>query len=140
MNTQVMAEAVAEGLQEAGCEVDLFNTNEGGFDVTTFPEYDCAAFGSPDYYSYVAGNLKQLMDDHYIADVRKGMRGLKDKPYVLFYSHGGGGCVIEAMKRIFRRVGRLVGESVASRGYPSPSVLEECKSLGQRLVESVEQE
>ena len=33
---------------------------------------DCAAFGSPDYYSYVAGNLKQSMDDHYIDDVRKG--------------------------------------------------------------------
>ena len=47
---------------------------------------DCAAFGSPDYYSYVAGNLKQFMDDHYIADVRKGMQGLKGKPYALFYA------------------------------------------------------
>jgi hypothetical protein len=43
-----MAEAVAEGLKEAGCEVDLFNTNEGRFDITQFPQYDCAAFGSPD--------------------------------------------------------------------------------------------
>ena len=88
----------------------------------------------------MAGNLKQFMDDHYIADVRKGMQGLKGKPYALSCSHGGGGRVRDVMKRIFRRVGRLVGESVASRGYPSPSVLEECKSLGQRLVESVEQE
>jgi multimeric flavodoxin WrbA len=86
-NTAPMAEAVAEGLREAGCEVDLFNTNDGRYDVTHFPQYDCAAFGSPDYYSYVAGNLKQFMDDHYIANVRKGMQELKDKPYVLFYSH-----------------------------------------------------
>ena len=33
-NTAAMAEAVAEGLQDAGCEVDLFNTNEGRFDIT----------------------------------------------------------------------------------------------------------
>jgi multimeric flavodoxin WrbA len=132
-----MAEAVAEGLREAGCEVDLFNTNDGRYDVSQFPQYDCVAFGSPDYYSYVAGNLKQFMDDHYIADVRKGMQGLKGKPYALFCSHGGGGRVIDAMKGIFKRVGTMVGEPVASRGYPSPRVLEECKALGKMLAESV---
>ena len=35
-NTAAMAEAVAEGLRQAGAEVDLFNTNDGRFDVTTF--------------------------------------------------------------------------------------------------------
>jgi flavorubredoxin len=132
-----MAEAVAEGLREAGCEVDLFNTNDGRFDITQFPQYDCVAFGSPDYYSYVAGNLKQFMDDHYIADVRKGMQGLKGKPYVLFYSHGGGGKVIDAMKRIFKRVGTQVGEPVGSRGRPNPHTLERCKALGKALAEAV---
>ena len=136
-NTTPMAEAVAEGLREAGVEVDLFNTNEGRFDITQFPQYDCAAFGSPDYYSYVAGNLKQFMDDHYIADVRKGMKGLKDKPYALFYSHGGGGRVVDAVKRIFRRVGTLVGEPVESRGYPSPDVLKKCRALGKTLAGAV---
>ena len=87
----------------------------------------------------MAGNLKQFMDDHYIADVRKEMQGLKNKPYVLFYSHGGGGRVIDPMKRIFRRVGTLVGEPVASRGYPSPEVLEECKALGKTLAEAAMQ-
>ena len=133
-NTAAMAEAVAKGLREVGCEVDLFNTNDGRFDINQFPQYDCAAFGSPDYYSYVAGNLKQFMDDHYIADVRKGMLGLKDKPYALFYSHGGGGRVIDAMKGIFKRVGTMVGEPVGSRGYPSPEVLEKCRALGKALA------
>ncbi len=50
-NTAAMAEAVAEGLRAKGCEITLFNTNEGRYDVTEFPQYDCAAFGSPDYYS-----------------------------------------------------------------------------------------
>jgi len=137
MNTAAMAEAVAEGLRESGCEVDLFNTNDGRYDITQFSQYDCAAFGSPDYYSYVAGSLKQFMDDHYIADVRKGMQGLKDKPYVLFYSHGGGGKVIDAMKRIFKRVGTQVGDAVGSRGRPSPQVLDQCTALGKALAKSV---
>jgi multimeric flavodoxin WrbA len=68
-----LAEAVAEGLRSAGCQVDLFDTNDGRFDITQFPQYDCAAFGSPDYYSYIAGGLKTFMDDHYIHDVRKGL-------------------------------------------------------------------
>ena len=136
-NTHAMAEAVAEGLRAGGCEVDMFNTDDGRFDIARFPSYDCAAFGSPDYYSYVAGNLKQFMDDHYIADVRQGMQGLKSKPYALFYSHGGGGRVIDAMKGIFRRVGTMVGAPVGSRGSPSPDVLDRCRALGQALGQAV---
>jgi len=136
-NTAAMAEAVAEGLRAAGCEVDNFNTNDGRFDVTRFPQYDCAAFGSPDYYSYIAGGLKTFMDDHYIYDVRKGLTGLREKPYVLFYSHGGGGRVKEIMERIFRRVGTLVGEPVGSRGRPDKQVLESCRALGKELAETI---
>lgn len=135
-NTAAMAEAVAEGLRDAGCEVDLFNTNEGRYDMTQFPQYDCVAIGSPDYYSYIAGGLKVFMDDHYIYDVRKELKGLKDKPYVLFYSHGGGGRVKENM-RIFRRVGTLIGEPVGSKGWPNPEVLYKCKALGKELAEAV---
>jgi multimeric flavodoxin WrbA len=136
MNTALMAEAVGEGLREAGCEVDLFNTNDGRFDITDFVQYDCAAFGSPDYYSYVAGNLKQFMDDHYIADVRKGMQGLKGKPYALFCSHGGGGRVKDVMPNLFKRIGTQVGELVASLRAPTPHVLERCRALGKALGEA----
>ena len=135
-NTKAMAEAVADGLRAAGCEATLFNTNEGRFDVTEFPQYDCAAFGSPDYFSYIAGGLKTFMDDHYIHDVRKGLRGLKGKPYALFYSHGGGGRVRDAMS-IFKRVGTLVGEPVGSHGKPNKEVLERCRALGKELASAV---
>lgn len=136
-NTAAMAEAVAEGLRDAGCEVDLFNTNEGRYDVTQFPKYDCVAFGSPDYYSYIAGGLKTFMDDHYIYDVRKGLEGLRNKPYSLFYSHGGGGRVKDSMERIFRRVGTITGEPVSSKGRPEPPVLEQCRALGNELAKAV---
>ena len=136
-NTAAMAEAVAEGLRDAGCEVDLFNTNEGRYDVTRFPQYDCVAFGSPDYYSYIAGGLKTFMDDHYIHDVRKGLEGLKEKPYALFYSHGGGGRVKDIMPRIFSRIGTLVGEPVGSMGRPDQQILERCKALGRELAKAI---
>jgi multimeric flavodoxin WrbA len=135
-NTEMMAKAVAEGLKLAGCETTIFHTNEGRFDVTGFPQYDCVAFGSPDYFGYIAGGLKTFMDDHYILDVRKGVKGLKGKPYALFYSHGGGGKVREALG-IFKRVGTLVGEPVSSYGKPSQQVLEQCKTLGKELVKKV---
>lgn len=136
-NTAAMAEAVAEGLNEAGCEVELFNTNEGRFDIPSFPKYDCVAFGSPDYFSYVAGGLKTFMDDHYIHDVRKGLKGLKGKPYTLFYSHGGGGRVKSAMLGLFKRVGTLVGDPVGSYGKPDSGVLARCKALGVELAKAV---
>jgi multimeric flavodoxin WrbA len=136
-NTAAMAEAVTEGLRSAGCEVDLFNTNDGRFDVTGFPKYDCVAFGSPDYYSYIAGGLKTFMDDHYIHDVRKGLKGIKGKPYVLFFSHGGGGKVKSVMESIFKRVGTQVGMTVGSVGKPISKVLEQCKALGRLLAKSV---
>ena len=138
-NTAEMAKAVADGLKESGCTVDLFNTNDGRFDVTEFPQYDGVAIGSPDYYSYIAGGMKTFMDDHYIHDVRKGLKGLKGKPYVLFCSHGGGGRVRDVMVNIFKRVGTQVGEPVGSRGRPGPKVLEECKALGKALAEVVKE-
>lgn len=136
-NTKVMAEAVAEGLRDGGCEVEMYNTNDGRYDMKLFPQYDCVAFGSPDYFSYIAGGLKIFMDDHYIYDMRKGLKGLRGKPYSLFCSHGGGGRVKDVMEHIFRRVGTVIGETVAARGTPDTQVIERCKALGNKLAGAV---
>ena len=136
-NTATMAQAIADGLREGGCTVDLFNTNDGRFDVMGFPQYDCVAFGSPDYYNYIAGGLKMFMDDHYVCDVHKKLTGLRDKPFALFYSHGGDGKVKDVMPRIFLRIGTLIGEPVGCMGRPDKSVLEQCKVLGIKLAKAV---
>jgi len=133
-NTGKMAEAVAEGLRSGGCEVTLFNTNSGRFDASTFPDYDVVAFGSPDYYSYVAGGLKTFMDDHYILRTRKGVKGMTEKRFALFYSHGGGGKVREAMVGLFKYIGTQVGDPVGCQGEPTAEVLEQCKALGWKLA------
>jgi len=132
-NTQRMAEAISEGLEQSGCEIQKFNTNDGRFDITIFPEFDCVAFGSPDYFSYVAGGLKTFLDDHYIQAVVKKKEGYAGKLYALFYSHGGGGKVKSVMIQLFKRIGTQVGEPVGSYGKPNQQTIEECRKLGRHL-------
>ena len=69
-NTEAMAKAVAAGAQGAGAEVTLHNANEERFDVSRYRACDAAAFGTPDYYSYIAGTLKVFLDDWFLAKQR----------------------------------------------------------------------
>ena len=133
-NTKAMAEAVAEGLESAGAEVDLHNTNDARFDIERYAAYDCAAVGSPDYYSYIAGGLKVFLDDFHIAAGREGGEALKNKPYCLFYSHGGGGRVKGPLEDLFKRLGTKVGDTVESNGAPSDGCLARCRALGASLA------
>jgi multimeric flavodoxin WrbA len=135
-NTAAMAEAVAAGARAAGAEVTLANTNEQRLDIEQYRRFDAVAFGSPDYYSYIAGGLKVFLDDWYIAQ-KSNSQGLKDKVYGLFYSHGGGGAVRRPLQELFGRMGTQVGETVASRGRPNAAVLEACCNLGRQLADTV---
>ncbi len=135
-NTEAMAEAVAEGAKAAGAEVTLVNTNEQRLDIEHYRRFDAVAFGSPDYYSYIAGGLKVFADDWYIAQ-KSNSRGLKDKPYGLFYSHGGGGRGRGPLEELFSRMGTKVGETVESRGRPNQAVLDACRELGRQLAKAV---
>ncbi len=133
-NTRAMAQAVAEGAQQAGIQVQLVNTDEQRLDVETYRKVDAVAFGSPDYYSYIAGGLKVFLDDWHIAK-NIDPKGLEGKPYGLFYSHGGGGKVREPMEKLFERMGNKVGQSVESVKRPSDEVLDACRQLGRQLAE-----
>ena len=131
-NTGKMAEAVAEGLESEGCDVTLHNANEGRFPIGEYPDYDCVAFGTPDYFSYLAGTLKTFMDDWYIHRNEPGYQG---KPYAVFYSHCGGGRVKDSLS-LFSRVGTQVGGSVGSRSAPDQQALDECRALGAELAKA----
>ncbi len=132
-NTGKMAEAVAKGLEDGGCEVTLFNANEKRFPIETYSDYDCVALGTPDYYSYVAGTMKTFMDDWYISRNKPGFKG---KPYVLFYSHGGGGKVKDAMVDLFKYLGIQVGAPIGVYGYPTELDKEKCTKLGSELAKT----
>ena len=138
-NTKLMAEAIAEGVEQFGGKATLFNTNDKRFVIEEFRQFDAVAFGSPDYYSYIAGGLKTFVDDLYIA--RKSNReGLGNKPYSLFYSHGGGGRVREHFENLFRalKVGKKIGSTIESLGAPDDTVIQVCHELGRDLVHAVE--
>ena len=138
-NTKAMAEAVAKGAKAASADVTLINTNEQRFDINQFRKFDVVAFGSPDYYSYLAGGMKTFIDDLYI-ERKSNRQGLVDKPYGLFYSHGGGGRVKEPFEKLFGmiKMGSKIGETIESQGHPNDSVLEACRKLGQQLVTNAE--
>ena len=132
-NTRKMAEAIAEGLKKGGCEVYLHNANQGRFPIETYPQYDCVALGSPDYYSYMAGTIKTFLDDWYISRNKSGYQG---KPYASFLSHGGGGRAKDSFT-LFSKLGSQVGKTVVSYGSPSEEVLKECVKLGSDLAKAV---
>jgi len=132
-NTAAMAEAVGEGARAAGAEVTLVNTNEQRLDIERYRRFDAVALGSPDYFSYIAGGLKVFVDDWYIAR-RSNRQGLENKPYGLFYSHGGGGRVRGPLQELFSRMGSQVGETVESYGRPNDTVLRACRELGRQLA------
>lgn len=134
-NTAAMAQAIAEGARAAGADATLVNTNEQRLDLDRYRGFDAAAFGSPDYWSYIAGGLKVFIDDWYIAR-KSSLRGLENKPYSLFYSHGGGGQVRGPLEELFGRMGWQVGETVESYGRPNRAVLEACRELGRKLAEA----
>ena len=119
-NTAAMASAIAAGARAAGADVTLINTNEERMDLEQYRGFDAVAFGSPDYYSYIAGGLKVFLDDWYIAQ-KSDRQGLKGKPYGLFYSHGGGGAVRGPLGELFGRMGTKVGETGESYGRPNDS-------------------
>ena len=136
-NTAAMAQAIGEGARAAGAAVTLVNTNEQRLDLEQYRRFDAVAFGSPDYWSYIAGGLKVFIDDWYIA-CKSDRRGLENKPYGLFYSHGGGGAVRSPLQELFGRMGSQVGQTIESYGRPNNAVLEACRELGRQLARAVQ--
>jgi len=135
-NTGAMAEAVAAGARAAGAEVTLVNTNDTRLDIDAYRRFDAAAFGTPDYYSYIAGGLKMFLDDWFIAR-KTNAEGLEGKPYGLFFSHGSGGRARAPFEELFRRMGTKVGETVDALRTPDDVVLEACRELGRQLAKAV---
>ena len=130
-NTRKMAELVAEGARgDAKHEVTLLDVRE--LDMTAFVHADGYALGSPDYFTYMAGEMKTLFD-RALAHVTK----LKGKPFVSFVSHGGGGGAIESLDKLGKAVGlQEVCEGLKCQGAPSNASAEACRHLGVLLAEA----
>ena len=127
-NTEVMANAVVEGIQTAGAEAELFTAS--AFDVSKMDEYDAVAFGCP---SMGAEQLEESEFEPMFAGCEGGLRG---KNIALFGSYGWGDG--EWMRSWEERCGddgaNLVCDSVICNEAPDDDALAACRELGAALA------
>jgi flavorubredoxin len=99
--------------------------------VNDFISCDAIAFGSPNYFSYMAGLMKHFFDK--ALNIREKVTG---KPAVAFTSGGGSSnsalLSLESMISSFRL--QKVAEGVVSEGTPNEKDLAACKKLGEALA------
>jgi len=128
--TESLANAVAEGVKSKGGSAKVKRVDY--VTVDDFISCDAVAFGSPNYFGYMAGIMKDFFDK--ALSIREKVTG---KPAVAFASGGGSGNAalvsLENMIASFRL--DKVTEGVVSKGEPSEEDLEACKKLGQALTE-----
>jgi flavorubredoxin len=129
-NTEKMARAVAEGASSAGATVTL----KKAFDANADDLIDCDAviMGTPNYFSYIAGAVKDFFD-RTLFTVRGKVGG---KPYATFGSYGGGGeAAIEVLNNMCEKLElKKAFDSVGAQREPSSEALEQCRALGSKMA------
>ncbi|MGB9887206.1 MAG: flavodoxin family protein [Moorellales bacterium] len=131
-NTRKMAEAVAQGAEQAGAAVFLKPSGEA--DLTDLLACDGLAIGTPEYFGYMAGMVKDFFDRVYegaVADPR-----LFRKPYILFISAGNDGAGARlSVERICTGLKlRKVQEVLIAKGPVTEEILTRCRELGAALA------
>jgi len=131
--TKKMAEAVSEGAARVpGTTVSLKTGLEATIDDLL--ACDAIAIGSPDYFSYMAGGIKDFLDRTYYPSQGK----VNGKPAVTFGSAGGPPekvlqCLDQALAWFKLK---KVADSVGASGGVGPEALEQCTALGKKLAEA----
>ena len=128
-NTEQMAQAVAEGVKNAGGEADVLTCAE--FDSAKLADYGAVAFGCP---AMGAEQLEEGEFEPMFADLEGSLSGVK---VALFGSYGwGGGEWMRTWESDCDSAGvNLVCESVICTEMPDDAALEACRALGKALVE-----
>jgi flavorubredoxin len=129
-NTEAMAKAVAEGAMMAGAIVKLKKAVDAG--VNDLMECDAVILGTPNYFGYMAGMVKDFFDRVW-ATVRGRM---ENKPYALFGSYGGGGTpAIQSVEKICNGLGmKKIFDSIGVLRKPTGENLTTCRELGEKLA------
>ena len=130
-NTEEMAQAVYEGALSSGATIILKKATEATSDDLL--NCDAVAFGTPNYFSYMAGAVKDFFDQNLSV-----VRGKVDnKPYATFGSHGGGGDqALDSLERICHSLNlKKACDCASATNKPSSKALEECRELGRKLAQ-----
>jgi len=135
--TKKMAEAVARGSNSIeNVETTLKEARETSLDDLL--GCDGLALGSPEYFGYMSGAIKDLFDRTYYQ--ARGRKEIFKKPYVLFISAGNDGLgALRSIERIC--VGyqlKKVYEPVVARGEIDETILAQCEELGKVIAAGCE--
>jgi flavorubredoxin len=125
-NTKAAAEAVAEGVRTVqGAEPKVMEALKA--DVGDLLDCATLAVGTPDYFSYMAGGVKDFFDRTFYPTQGK----VTDKPVGIFMTHGGGGKAVESVKAICRSFKlRLACAPVAVLNRPDKDGVKTLQDLG----------
>ena len=127
-NTEAMANAVAEGMKDAGAEVSLLSAD--AVSAADLAGLDAVALGCPAMGS-------EVLEDMEFEPMFDGCKaGLKGKRVALFGSYGwGGGEWMHNWERDCRSSGiQLACDSVICNEAPDDAALAACQALGKALV------
>ncbi len=127
-NTEAMAQAVAEGAQNAGAQVDTYTSAE--FCEGIVGDYDAFAFGCPAMGAEV---LEEGEFDPMFTACEAALQGRK---LVLFgsYGWGEGEWMRTWEERCLNGGMTLAAESVMANNTPDEAALEQCRALGAALT------
>ena len=131
-NTRAAAEAVGQGAKEvAGTEVVVEEALAATKDDLL--SCDALAVGTPDYFSYMAGGLKDFFDRTYYPT----QGSVTDKPCGIFVTHGGGGKAFDSVQSICGTFKfKIVGEPVLVKNAPDAEASAALANLGKLLAEA----
>lgn len=93
-NTEAAAEYIAQGAREIADEVEVKLAKEA--DAEDLRSCGAIAVGTPDYFSYMAGMVKDFFDRTYYPTQGQ----VAGKPCVIFVTHGGGGRAKDSIQSI----------------------------------------
>ena len=131
-NTEKLALAVKEGIESAGVDAVLKKASEATLEDLLSSDGYC--FGTPDYFSYMAGALKDFFDRTCYPSEGK----ITDRPYVCFVSHGGGGKAVSSLEKMGERFAlKQAAKPLLVEDYPKKEDLNKAKELGRKLAEAV---
>jgi flavodoxin short chain len=125
-NTEIMANAVAQGAEANGADVVLANVND--FESAAIVEYDAIAFGCP------AMGAEELEDSEFLPFFDE--CDINGKKVALFGSYGwGDGEWMRNWENTCKSKGAvLVAESVICNDAPDDEAETKCKNLGSALA------
>jgi multimeric flavodoxin WrbA len=128
--TEALARAVAEGVETLeGASAKVKRVDYAT--VNDFVSCDAIAFGSPNYFSYMTGLMKDFFDR--ALTIREKVSG---KPSAAFTS--GGGSSNSALLSLERMISSFrlekVADGVVSQGDTGEESVKACKKLGEALA------